>query len=191
MIYETLQILTSDLSNGFRELTEQEGIVEMNHLISQNEEGSPEKVIVSLLHMMQESTLKNIPNNFQIGSRTQQLNKKVPLNLYVIFSSNFSAYDNALKNLSFIIEYFQAKNVFTDKNAHFNREGEEMKNLREFKFTVELFTPTFDELNQIWGANGGKQMLSVIYKVSVVQLEMRIPQSQTGIVTDIIINSKL
>ncbi|MCH7399190.1 DUF4255 domain-containing protein [Belliella sp. DSM 107340] len=190
MLYETIHILSSDLSNAFSEMTEQSGIVDINHISQLDAEGNADKVVVSLLHMMQESTLKNIPNVVPVGTRMQQMNKKVPLNLFVMFCSNFTGYDNALKNLSFIIEFFQSKRVFTDKNTHFNRDSEELRNLGDFKFTVELYSPSFDELNQIWGTIGGKQILSAIYKVSVLQLEMRKPQSQSGIVRDIILKTK-
>lgn len=185
MIFETIELLRADLSNAFNELTEQDGIVEIHHVGQLDDDTHQDKVILSLLHMMQESTLKNNPNHAQVGAKIQQLNKKVPLNLFVMLCSNFTAYDNALKNLSFLIEYFQSKKIFTNKNTHFNRAGEEMKNLGDFKFTVELYTPSFDELNQIWGTIGGKQTLSVIYRISVLELELRTPQRQTARITDI------
>ncbi|UJP63793.1 DUF4255 domain-containing protein [Mongoliitalea daihaiensis] len=185
MIYETLHIIASDLANAFVELTEQTGIVELNHVGKLEEDGQMDKVIISLVHVMQEATLKNLPNQIQQDNQVQRLNKKIPLNLYVIFCSNFSDYDNALKNLSFILEYFQAKKVFTDKNTFFNRESEMLRNLADFRFSVELFSPSFDELNQIWGTLGGKQVLSAIYKVSVIDIELRKPQSQVGQITSV------
>lgn len=185
MIYETLHILAADLGNAFAELMEQPDIVEINHVSKMEEDENAEKVIVSLIHTMQEATLKNVPNHMYTNNQVQRLNKKVPLNLYVMFASNFAGYDNALKNLSFLIEYFQAKRIFTDKNTHFNRDSEELRNLADFRFTMELYNPSFDELNKIWGTIGCKQVPSAIYKVSGIDLELRVPQSQVGQITTV------
>jgi hypothetical protein len=53
-----------------------------------------------------------------------------------------------------------------------------MSNVDNFRFTVELYTPTFEELNYIWGTLGGKQLPSALYKVSMIQIERNIAQAE-------------
>ncbi|MCH7400376.1 DUF4255 domain-containing protein [Belliella kenyensis] len=185
MLYETLHIISSDLDNAFREHTEQSSIVKLDHVGQHIDDANADKVVISLLHMVEDFTLKNVPNVVTVGAKSQKLNSKVPLNLFILCCSNFNDYDNALKNMSFIIAFFQSKRIFTDKNTYFNRDSEELKNLKDFKITVDLYTPSFDELNQIWGTIGGKQTLSVIYKISVVLIELKNPLLQAPIITQI------
>jgi hypothetical protein len=60
-----------------------------------------------------------------------------------------------------------------------------MSNIDNFRFTVELYTPTFEELNFIWGTLGGRQLPSALYKVSMIQIERNISQSEGAIITEI------
>jgi hypothetical protein len=53
-----------------------------------------------------------------------------------------------------------------------------MSNLKDFRFTVELYTPTFEELNFIWGTLGGKQYPSALYKLSLIEVERNLTQRQ-------------
>jgi len=46
-----------------------------------------------------------------------------------------------------------------------------MLNVGDFRFIIDLYTPTFEELNFIWGTLGGKQYPSVIYKVTLLEIE--------------------
>ena len=43
--------------------------------------------------------------------------------------------------------------------------------LKEFRFVVDLYTPTFEQLNYIWGTLGGKSIPSVLYKISILEIE--------------------
>ena len=65
---------------------------------------------------------------------------------------------------------FQGKRIFTQDNTNFKKE-DELLNVNNFRFIVDLFTPSFEELNFIWGTLGGKQYPSVIYKVSLIEIE--------------------
>jgi hypothetical protein len=71
------------------------------------------------------------------------------------------------------MQYFQGKRVFTQENTTFLREGE-LSNVNNFRFLVDLFTPSFEELNYIWGTLGGKQYPSAIYKVSLIEIEREV-----------------
>ena len=75
-----------------------------------------------------------------------------------------------MKSLAKVIEFFQGKRIFTQDNTNFKKE-DELLNVNNFRFIVDLFTPSFEELNFIWGTLGGKQYPSVIYKVSLIEIE--------------------
>ena len=99
-----------------------------------------------------------------------EIKVKVSLNLYLLFSANNATYKESLKSVSKLIQFFQGKKIFTQDNTNFKKE-DEMLNVKNFRFIVDLFTPSFEELNFIWGTLGGKQYPSVIYKVSLIEIE--------------------
>ncbi len=171
MIFETLAILSEEVDAYLGgdvivienvtsvDLTEGRGTLVAN------------KVILSLLNIQEESTMKNFPNVSVKGDRMLYKNPIVNLNLFLLFSANRSTYTQSLSDLSKVIEFFQGKKQFTQSNTIFKREVSPLNNVGNFKFSVELYTPTFEELNFIWGTLGGKQLPSALYKVSVIEVE--------------------
>ena len=145
-----------------------------------------DRVAVSLLNMEEESTLKNIPNTSFKDGKTIYKNNKVNLNLYVLFSANRTAYDKALVSINNIVEFFQSKKVFTQVNTPFTSTSSIFDELKEFKFIVDLYTPTFEQLNYIWGTLGGKSVPSVLYKISIIEIESDIMKDTGQPITNIV-----
>ncbi|WP_452599249.1 DUF4255 domain-containing protein [Pontimicrobium sp. MEBiC01747] len=170
MIFEILQIITEEINDYFEVST-----VSLENIanIEQEGEGDSSGVILTLLNMKEEYTLKNHSNNQVNGTEVNYKNPKINLNLYVLFSANNSTYTESLKSISKVMQYFQGKRVFTQENTTFLREGE-LSNVNNFRFLVDLFTPSFEELNYIWGTLGGKQYPSAIYKVSLIEIEREV-----------------
>jgi len=169
VIYEILQIITEEL-NDYLEGNE----VSLANIADANSEGNstgsfPE-ISLSLINLQEEFALKNTRNNLVRGTSVSYKNSKIYLNLFVLFSLNKSSYTESLKSLTKVIAFFQGKKVFTQANSNYeNVEGSE--NIKSFKFITELYTPTFEELNFIWGTLGGKQNPSVLYKVTLLEIE--------------------
>jgi len=189
MIFEVLQIITEEINNFFN-IEIEEKPVSLDNIAfvdsEVNENGNTNNnVILSLLHTEEETTLKNIRNHQIEGTKVVYKNNKVYLNLYIMFSVNRSDYTESLKSLSKVIEFFQSKRIFTQSNTNFDRELDGMDKIKDFRFTVELFTPSFEEMNFIWGTLGGKQYPSVIYKVNVLEIERDITQSEGSLITEI------
>ena len=69
-----------------------------------------------------------------------------------------------------MVAFFQGKKIFTQDNTNFERV-DDMVNVGNFRFIADLYTPSFEELNFIWGTLGGKQYPSVIYKVTLLEIE--------------------
>ncbi|WP_299260802.1 DUF4255 domain-containing protein [uncultured Aquimarina sp.] len=189
MIFEVLQIITEEVNNFFNIEIEEKPVSLDNIAFIESEtnenSNTSNNVVLSLLHTEEEATLKNILNHQIEGTKVVYKNNKVHLNLYLMFSANRSDYTESLKSLSKIIEFFQSKRIFTQSNTSFDREVDGMDKIRGFRFTVELFSPSFEEMNFIWGTLGGKQYPSVIYKASVLEIERDVTQSEGSLITEI------
>lgn len=189
MIYETLQILKEQLENYFSEIGLGKIIALEN--IALWESGSDDsariddKVVISLLKLEEELTLKNAPHYKLSDTKTEYINPPVHLNLYLLVSANCDSYDKSLRSISKVIEFFQGKKVFTSGNTVYNRNNVSFDVLDYFKFILELYTPTFEELNNIWGTLGGRQLPSVIYKVQLIQIERDKKLAESEVITHI------
>ncbi|WP_163397767.1 DUF4255 domain-containing protein [Flavobacterium fluviatile] len=183
MIFEVIQIITEQVNNYLDEIGLDKSVVPENIslLESQNDEATKalkDGVALTLINLDEETTLKNFPNHTIENTKTIYKNSIVNLNLYLLFSANRDYYINSLKDISKIIEFFQGKKLFTQANTIYNRNNIAMSNVANFRFTVELYTPTFEELNYIWGTLGSKQFPSALYKVSMIQIEREIAQGE-------------
>ncbi len=171
MIFEVLQVITEELNYAFEGnpvALENIASIEFDNGDNQN---ASSNIILSLLNLQEEFALKNTSNHYISGNDVSYKNPKINLNFYILFSANNSKYTEALKSISSIIEFFQGKRVFTQDNTNYDRDLEGMEKLKNFKFIIDLYTPTFEELNYIWGTLGGKQYPSVIYKVALIEIE--------------------
>ncbi|HHC81177.1 MAG TPA: DUF4255 domain-containing protein, partial [Flavobacteriia bacterium] len=70
-------------------------------------------------------------------------------------------------------------------NTSYDRDLEGMEKLKNFKFNVDFFTPSFEELNYIWGTLGGKQYPSLIYKVSVLEIERNVTAKEGPVIIEV------
>ena len=187
MLFEVMQIIVEQVNAYLDSLGLDKSVVSENIALveSQNENASnlEDKVALTLLNINEEATLKNFPNHLHESTRTVYRNSIINLNLYLLFSANRNTYVNSLNDISKIIEFFQGKKLFTQANTIYDRNNVAMSNVDDFRFTVELYTPTFEELNYIWGTLGGRQLPSALYKVSMIQIERDIAQGE-GLLID-------
>ncbi|MBE8726519.1 DUF4255 domain-containing protein [Flavobacterium hungaricum] len=190
MVFEVIQIITEQVNNYLEEIGLEKTVVAENiaFLESQNDNSTTtleDKVALTLINIDEEAALKNFPNHTIENTKTIYKNSVINLNLYLLFSANRLAYINSLNDISKIIAFFQGKKLFTQANTIYNRNNVAMANIDNFRFSVELYTPTFEELNYIWGTLGGKQLPSALYKVSMIQIERNIPQGAGQLVSTI------
>lgn len=133
----------------------------------------------SVINVEEERTLKaHLPQYTYLNGKHVISEPELKLNLYVLFAANFKVYEEGLKYLAVILTYFQS-------HASFTQEGFPGLDPRIEKLTLELQSPTFEQWNQIWGANGGKQLPSIIYKVRMVILQPGAPSAVRPPVTSI------
>lgn len=189
MIYEALQILSEQLDNylttsGLNNLVVLENIA-MIETTSENSDKLTNKVVLTLLNLEEETTLKNLPNYTVINkSTTEYRNPPIHLNLFLLISGNCNTYVNSLRCISKTIEFFQGKKIFTAENTLYEPK-EDFEALNNFKLITELYTPTFEELNYVWGTLGGRQLPSVIYKIQLVEIDRKELTSIGQVITEI------
>lgn len=189
MLYESMHILKEQLDSYFSDIglnrtTELQNIALWE---SGKDEDSQlnEKLIITLLRMEEEVTLKNSPHVKINENKSEYRNPPLHLNLYLLIAANFKNYDTSLISISKVIEFFQGKKVFTSSNTVYNRDNVAFEILDDFRFILEIYSPSFEELNNIWGTLGGRQMPSVIYKVQLIQIERDKKLTESQIITHI------
>jgi len=174
MIYETLEIIKDQVSKYLElKLTDSNLVVleNISKLDDPDVTTMNDKIALTLLNIEEETALKNNPNVSFKNGETQYRNNPIHVNLYILFSANRGIYEKSLTAISTIVEFFQSKKVFTQTNTKLNPIISALASIKEFKFTVELYTPTFEQLNYVWGTLGGKSVPSAMYKVSLVKIE--------------------
>ena len=171
MVYEALELIRSELETYVKPLAD--GITVNLGSIATVAGTQANTVLIGLVHLEEESTLKNT-SPYQRNSITGGFDVRNPpvfLNLYVLISANYAGsgdYETALKLLSRTIQCFQQKNQFTIANTLTDKTFDDPQALM-LRMSVELYSLSFEKLNQLWGTLGGKQVPSVVYKVRVVE----------------------
>jgi hypothetical protein len=142
--------------------------------------GSTNKVVLSLVNI-EEDRLSKSPDNFFKTDDNKVVYKNAPihLNLYCLFAYNHGSdsettnhYEEALLYISYVIRFFQYRNVFTASNSPAMDTGIE-------KLLMELHTVGFEQLNHLWAVLGGKYLPSVLYKMRLVVIDENL-QSGVG-----------
>jgi hypothetical protein len=140
----------------------------------------PDKSLgLSLINIEEDRVFKDQRTSFKNNEgNIEYHNPEISLNLYILISSNFQDkkendssddYVEGLKQLSFIISYFQAKNVFTKENSPSLESYDPNIN----KLVVELYSYSFEQLFNFWSVVGAKYLPSVLYKIKLITFQER------------------
>lgn len=195
MIFEALDLLVQELKSYLKSVgITNTDLVELGNVSQLDNTGSGggngnsmlNKIIITLVNVEEEKVLRNKPNYRIVNQQAEYANPPVPLNLYLLFSMTSSSYENALKYISWVIKFFQHKNVFTPANTpSASKTGTSGLN---FRMILELYSPSFEESSFLWGTLGGRQLPSVIYKLRLLELEHEITEEVRGVIKQIDIN---
>lgn len=191
MLYQALEIIKDQVSSYLQDLGGGANMVVLENVAKHedpNMSGIADKVILSLINLEEEVTLKNRGVTRTDSSDPLYKNPPIHLNLYLLFAVNRTSYIQSLDTLADIIEFFQGKHYFNQTNTVLNPANPALTGVNEFKFTVELYTPTFEQLNYIWGTLGGKSLPNAFYKLTLATMDRdatlgrttRISQTQTA-----------
>jgi hypothetical protein len=129
-----------------------------------------DSVVVSVVNIQQESTLRNLPANRQIMDvnglpRGVARHPPLLLNVFVLIGANKRQYDVGLQRVSQVLSFFQANPIFTEAEI----PGLPAMGLEKIIF--DLHSTSIEELNQLWSIMGGKYIPSVIYKMRMAYID--------------------
>lgn len=138
---------------------------------------------ISLVNIEEDRISKSPQNYVRNGSDIVYKNPKIFLNLYILFSVNLTSYSESLKRLSYIIQFFQYKNVFNGVNSPDIPAG-----INEL--VLDLMTLSYQDLNNLWGIMGSKYLPSAMYKVRLINIDENFNMGVSGIITEVVVNDK-
>ena len=148
---------------------------------------------VSMVNIREEKSLKNVPAYVRNDAtlRVVYQNPPVFLNFHILMVATHSNYTNALLVLSRAIKFFQFSNVFTQDSVApasltTNAPQNALDELETFKLIFELYSPTMEEVNHLWGTLGGKQYPYVLYTLRLLEMTFKATQSEAGLITQVV-----
>ncbi|SMO71990.1 DUF4255 domain-containing protein [Fodinibius sediminis] len=180
MIHSSLSFLTQQLNEYLQLKT---GTPDIDRVFLTSVATEKDGVVIpdsslglSLINIEEERVLKDQKTTAINGDGiAHNQNPDIKLNLYILISANFQDttgqesddYVEGLKQLSYAISFFQAKNVFTIDNS---------PALAEFdpaiqKLIVELYSYSFEQLYNFWTVVGTKYLPSVLYRVRLLRIQ--------------------
>lgn len=150
-------------------------------------------VYLSIVNLKEEKTLKNVPNYVRndITLRASYENPPVFLNFLILFTAAHTDYTNALLMLSRVIRFFQSRNSFDQDNVApasitTGSPVNPADQLETFRLIFDLYSPTMEEVNHLWGTLGGKQYPFVLYVLRMLDLKFRAIISESGLITEVV-----
>ena len=199
MIHTSLSFITNELNEYLKLKTGTPG-VDRVFLTSVATESNgvviPDKSVgVSLINIEEDRVIKDqqisVINN---SGNVEYRNPEIKLNLYILISANFQDkmehdssddYVEGLKQLSHIISFFQAKNVFTQSNSPALATYD--SGIK--KLVVELYSYSFEQLYNFWSVLGTHYLPSVLYKVREITIQEKAIQNSALPIEKIKINT--
>jgi hypothetical protein len=153
-----------------------------------------DNIVITLVNIEEESALKNQAAIRKLPRR-DAIYENAPtfLNLYVLISCNYSGhvegdnskgYIQALIRLSLIIQFLQGKTSFSYASSISGTPTSNV-DLLSLKFTLELYTLTFEQINHLWGSLGGRQVPFAMYKLRLIGITDRKPLRETPLIEEI------
>lgn len=189
MLFRSIDFITEQLNRYLDSFPpENKGLAKIENIggLDEQELKSASNILITLVNINEEATLKNSPNYSKDGFSTVYRNPPVTLNLFVLFASCFENSKQSLMILSRVISFFQGKNIFTNTNSMTNVSG-----LGEFKMVMDLYSPTFEQVNYLWSTLGGKQRPFVLYKLRVIEIERESTEEIRGVIKEIAIDEQM
>jgi hypothetical protein len=151
------------------------------------------KVLLSVVNIQEERTLKNGPTceRDDAALRVRYENPPAFVNLAVLVTATHTKYDDALLALSRAIVFFQFRNVFTQENVDPQSLTDgapvnDLDRLVEFKLIFNLWSPTLEEVNDMWGMLGGKQFPFALYSMRMLELTFHAAERESGLITEVV-----
>ena len=131
------------------------------------------RVNILVVNVEEERELRGA--NPYYDERSQRINPDIPLTISALFIARFNDYPTAWNYLTDIIRFFQSHPVLerADNQAQSsNHMPEGIESLR-----CEMISLNFQQQNEVWGALRITQHPALLYKIKLITLRDRSPQS--------------
>lgn len=189
MVYPVLKFLAEQLNAYIDEVKSPGDLVVYPYAILQNIARLDEKalantenLIISLLNISEESTLKNNPEYIRVRSAVAEYgNAPLNVNLFIMVSAIMTKYENALTYLSHALTFFQGKNTFNRQNSITEVDGLP----EDFHIILDIYSLTFEQLNYVWSTLGGKQYPFICYKLRLLKIERDSTRERREVIREI------
>ncbi|WP_295721229.1 DUF4255 domain-containing protein [Mucilaginibacter sp.] len=148
------------------------------------------KVILTLINLEEDRIADSQYNYQKIDDRIQVINPPVNINAFVLFSVFANNYSTALRLLSYVMAFFQGRQVFdSDQYPQINAKVDADKPWQKVgRLLVTFHSTTFEQQNNLWAALGAKYMPNVIYKIRTISFVDSEPKMETPPITEITIS---
>lgn len=140
--------------------------------------GLVNKAILSLVNVEEDRIAKQQENFTKTETGVIYKNPPVYLNIYVLFAVNRNEYDDSLKLLAHIIQFFQYQHVF-------NPISHPALDSKIKKLIIDLYSLNFEQVNHLWSTLGGKYMPSVLYKIRQLTIDEDAVITGGGLITEV------
>ena len=169
MVIDTaLDFIADEVNAHLRKRTGNElGAVDIGPLVDDrgNWLGPMDTMRLTLFQIDEERVLREqMPERAIVAGREVMLPPPLKLNLVLLFSGRFQQYAQALRTLSHIMGFFQARPLFTPADSPALPEGLE-------RLALDLLSYGPEQLNQMWTCFGAKHLPSVVYRLRLVALQ--------------------
>ncbi len=148
---------------------------------------------ISMVNIREEKTLKNVTAHVRDDARLRVRYQNPPLflNFHVLIVATHASYSNALLALSRALKFFQLNNVLDQDSVAqasliTNAPGSALDQLETFKLIFDLYSPTMEEVNYLWGTLGGKQYPFAIYTMRMLEVAFKATHAEAGVITQVI-----
>jgi hypothetical protein len=137
-----------------------------------------EVVVATLVGVEQDSVYRSVDVFERNDDGTARVvNPQVNINCYLLFAANLGDYVEAIKQLSYVVAFFQHRPTFRSVDVR----GEESR------VTAELHSLSFEQQNHLWGSLGAKYLPSVLYKLGIIAIRDEEPVAEIRPVEEVLI----
>jgi hypothetical protein len=146
---------------------------------------------VQIVNIKEEKTLKNLPNfrRDEVAEKALYENPPEFLNFLILVVATPINYAGALLLLSRAVRFFQLTNAFTEASVApasitTNAPINALDRLAQFKLIFDLYSPSMEEVNHMWGTLGGKQYPFVLYMMRMLDLKFHAAPEEARLIVE-------
>lgn len=157
MIDQAVSNTITSLNEYFLKRTGKSAVVEADSLTRENIVIPTDKIILTVVGIEEDRV--SVTRTYYNADEKNYQQPEVRVNLMLLFTSTHAIYDEKLRNLSYVLTFFQTHPLLNNPT-----EG-----IRHLAF--ELQTLTFEQQSYIWGLLALKYQPCVVYRMRVVALQ--------------------